>query len=238
MKKFIKSFTWYEITFICVALITLTTLTIILDKSNIYSLIFHLVTTILGIFGACLNAKKVKWAFIIYAIYALLYGLNALYLKNYGEGALNIIFNLPLYIYTTIKIYKNKQNKGESTFKINTLPIKYLIIILCLIPVFTVGYGFLLRYLKSLFPFLNAFATAIALSCAFLASKAYKEQWIFWIIYSSTLTVLWGLTFSSAYTTGFIYLALNCFYLMINVYGLVKRYKEFKAQKKLLDTKN
>ena len=160
-------------------------------------------------------------------------GLNAIYVKNYGEGVLNLLFNLPLYIYTTVKLLRKKNNvSNDSTFKINTLPIKYLIIIICLIPVVTIGYGFILKILNSNFPFINAFATTVALSCAFMASKAYKEQWIFWLIYSVILTILWGLTFSASSNSSFIYLVLNCFYLIINVYGLINWYKEYNKQKK------
>ena len=233
MKKFIKSFKWYEFTFLVICFISLITLNIIFNKNNVVNLIFHLVTTLLGILGASLNLKKVRWAFIIYSIYALLYGLNAIYVKNYGEGVLNLLFNLPLYIYTTVKLLRKKNNvSNDSTFKINTLPIKYLIIIICLIPVVTIGYGFILKILNSNFPFINAFATTVALSCAFMASKAYKEQWIFWLIYSVILTILWGLTFSASSNSSFIYLVLNCFYLIINVYGLINWYKEYNKQKK------
>ena len=233
MKKFIKSFKWYEFTFLVICFISLITLNIIFNKNNVINLIFHLVTTLLGILGASLNLKKVRWAFIIYSIYALLYGLNAIYVKNYGEGVLNLLFNLPLYIYTTVKLLRKKNNaSNDSTFKINTLPIKYLIIIICLIPVVTIGYGFILKILNPNFPFINAFATTVALSCAFMASKAYKEQWIFWLIYSVILTILWGLTFSASSNSSFIYLVLNCFYLIINVYGLINWYKEYNKQKK------
>ena len=65
-----------------------------------------------------------------------------------------------------------------------------------------------------------------------MASKAYKEQWIFWLIYSVILTILWGLTFSASSNSSFIYLVLNCFYLIINVYGLINWYKEYNKQKK------
>ena len=93
MKKFIKSFKWYEFAFLVICFISLITLNIIFNKNNVINLIFHLVTTLLGILGASLNLKKVRWAFIIYSIYALLYGLNAIYVKNYGEGVLNLLFN-------------------------------------------------------------------------------------------------------------------------------------------------
>lgn len=226
MKNFIKSFKWYELTFIIVSFVSLIILNIIFNKDQIINLIFHTITTLLGILGASLNLKKVRWAFIIYSIYALLYGINALYVKNYGEGVLNLVFNLPLYIYTTVKLLK-KNNTNNTTFKINTLPIKYLIIIICIIPIIAVGYGFLLKYLKSNFPFINALATAFALSCAFMASKAYKEQWIFWLLYSAILTVLWGLTYSSSSTSSILYLVLNSLYLIINLYGLITWYKDY-----------
>lgn len=201
----------------------------------IFSFVFRahflsLVATIMGIFAAMINIKTKRLAFIFYAMYALIYGLSAFNNKLYGEGILNIIFCLPLYLFTTYKLYFRTNKNMEKNMDIKTLSIKSLIVIIILIPVVTILYGYILSILKSNLPYLNALATAFALISSFLASKIIKEQWFFWSLYDLVLIVIWLITFLNYGTSGIIYLILNIIYIGINIIGFLNWKKRYNSQ--------
>lgn len=232
MKNFLKMYKWYELVFMLVSFIALITLGIIFRGDNIYLLVFELISTICGLVAAMTNFKRKKYAFIFYSVYVTIYGIISFFNKQYGEGVINLAFNLPLYLYTLYKLYfKIKDNNSE--FQINSLNLKGWIIIIVFIPVVTVGYGFLLKYLNSSLPFENALATSLALIAAFLASKAIKEQWLFFLFYSIVLTYIWTSNYINGGTSGFTYLVLNIIYIIFNLYGFILWYKLAKKPKEI-----
>ena len=66
-----------------------------------------------------------------------------------------------------------------------------------------------------------------------MASKRYKEQWIFWIGYSIVLIYLW--MFNDGEQA---YLYLNIFYTITNVIGLILWYKKYKYEKNIVAIEN
>ena len=232
MKKFVTSFKWYEATFTFLSIIALIVLGFVFNNEPKYVTLFQLAATISGVLASVLNVKKFRFTFIFYSLYALLYGASALSRNQYGEGVLNLAYNLPLYLFTIYKLYISPK-KEEGEFKINSMPNKVLIIVLSSIPLVTLGYGFLLKELNSSYPFINAFATSLALIATFSASRRYKEQWIFWSIYSIILSILWLMNYILLNNGGILYLVLNIIYLVVNIYGMTNWYIEYRNQKKI-----
>ncbi len=192
--------------------------------------VFDIIATLCGILAASINLKARRCAFIFYAVYVSIYGITSFFNHIYGEAILNIFYCLPLYLFTIYNLYLNKNKEHSASLYINKLPIKGYIMILIIIPIITIGYGFLLKYLNSTLPFANALATAVALISSFLASKAYKEQWIFWCLYSLVLIFIWLSVFIEKGSNGLVYFILNIIYVGINIYGLIIWQKKYKLQ--------
>ena len=188
-----------------------------------HSPILELISVFLGLAAVSLNLKRKKYAFFVYSFYVLFYGIVSFIEKQYGEAILNIFYNLPVYLFTLYKYYIRDRKQGEekSDFSIKQLSKKNLIIIICLIPVITIAYGFILKSINSALPFLNALSTSFALVACYLASKASLSQWIFWILYSACLVAIWTINYFSQDGTGLLYLVLNAVYIIINLYGLI-----------------
>lgn len=227
MKRFIHIFHPLEWLYLLIAAATVITF------GCMYSIHFlEIFSTLLGLCAASLNMKAKKYCFFFYAVYVAIYGSMAFYNRQYGEGILNLAYNLPLYLFTLYRFYlSKKRDSGEDgQVTIRKASLKMWGCFIVIIPVFTLAYGFALKAMNSNLPFVNALATSSALIASFLASRSYKEQWIFWMGYSAVLIYLWLDTFSQTGTSGLVYLLLNLFYVGINAYGWIIWHRNYQKQ--------
>lgn len=191
------------------------------------SSIFAVISCLLGMFATIFNMKNNRIAFIFYILYVSSYGTISLINHNYGEGILNLFYNTPLYIFTVYKLFFAKDKVQSDNDKIKSLNLKEWIIILLLIPLVTLIYGYILsRIENSNLPYINALATGFAATSSFLASKRCKDQWIFWMGYSFSLIYIW--MFSNGER---VYLFLNIFYIVNNAIGIYLWNKKYKEQR-------
>lgn len=212
MKKVINiiSFEW---------LIYILSILLIFVLACIYkSGIFELISTLLGLVAVSLNSKKKTQCFFFYVFYVLIYGIVSIINKQYGEGILNLCYNLPLYLITLYHLYiKRSEKKVDNIVNLSRNQWLYIVFF---IPLVTLVYGYVLLLIKSNNPFFNALATAFSLVAAFLASKFVKQQWLFWICYSLVLTYIWLVNFLES-QTGVLYLVLNIIYIILNINGYI-----------------
>ena len=222
LKKLFNVFRIYEWIFVIISFLVLIILVIVFKANAL-----EIISVLLGLLSATLNGKRKKYAFFFYSVFVILYGTTAFINKQYGEGILNLCINLPLYLYTLYKFYlkdrknDNKEEKNKE-FKISGIN-KYLIIgIVIFIPLVTGLYGYILSLFSSKLPYLNALATAFAIVAVVLASKTAIYQWIFWILYSVVLTIIWSLNYFIDNSGGLLYLVLNLIYIIVNIYCFVQ----------------
>ncbi len=220
MKKFTLE-NIIEDAFILISLILLITLGIIYTTSFSILSFFEIVSVVFGLIAAFCNFRQKRYAFIFYVIYTIIYGISCIFNKQYGEAILNLGFNLILYLFTIYKLYFKTKVNADNKFDIYSLNIKYIWIIILFIPSVTLGFGYLLKYLGSSLPFLNALGTSLALIASLFASKRIKEQWLFFLLYSIVLVIIWTYNFTNNGSSGFTYLVLNTIYMILNLYGYI-----------------
>ncbi len=258
LKKFLNIFKIYEWAFLVIAIITLIVLSVLSNPTSAVD-VLGLIAPFFGVISAALNGKKKKYAFITYTVYVILYGIYCLFTANYGEGFLNLVFNLAMYLYTLYGFYvkpliaKKKvatqektdtaqtstEEAASSDFKINQIKPYMIVAIVIFIPLVTGLYGWILSNnfwiegLSDTFqPYLNALATACCITAVFLASKTILWQWIFWLSYGTVGLTIWTLYYienGSAVSL----IALNICFIIMNVYSFVLWIIDFKKQKEL-----
>lgn len=132
----------------------------------------------------------------------------------------------------------NKTNRIEktSTFNIKRMNKIELIIIIILIPLFTLGYGYVLKLIESDYPFINALATSLCLISVYFTSRGILEQWIFWDLYSIVLVVLWSIKYSESQSmggnAGLLLMIINIIYVILNTYALIEWINTYRKKKK------
>lgn len=220
MKKILSYLKWYEYLFL------LSSITIVIIMSIIFKISpLETISTCFGLFASFLNSKSNKNCFFFYVIYVALYGIVAFNAKQYGEGIINLFYNVPLYLFTLYKLFLCKKIKITKEFIFKRRYYIYSILVLILI---TIIYGLILDNLfHSSLPYLNALATGFAILSSFFASKRVIEQWGYWICYSIVLLIIWFINFNNS-NAGITYLFLNFFFIAIDIYGIITWSKERK----------
>lgn len=191
----------------------------------------NLIATISSLFGmtaVIYNSSGKKICFLFYIFHCSLYAVQAFISKMYGELIIYSIYLTPLYIYSFILFIKGKQK--ENTKDIKYIDIKMLLIILGLIIVITIGYGFILQTIGSNLPFLNSCLTALTISCGYLTAKRYYHQWHFWLALCVVAIVTWSLTLSKDDMSGLAFVIQNSLCIILNINGLLSWKKMIKEQ--------
>ncbi len=202
---------WYEIVYLLFFITIVITLSIIFNTSP-----FSTISTICGIFAAFFNTKVNKICYFFYLASSILYCYVSFQAKVYGEAILYLFYTIPVYL---IAIY-NFNKKHEKT-EIKSISKKSKLLMTGAIVLITIIYGLILTLIDSVFPFLNAFATALAIFASLFASKMINQQWILWILNSLVLLFIW--TYQSFTNFDAIpFVILNIVYLFFNVIGIIK----------------
>lgn len=130
----------------------------------------------------------------------------------------------------------NIKEEKTSTFKIKRMNKIELIVIIILIPLFTLGYGYILKLIESDYPFINALATSLCLISVYFTSRGILEQWIFWDLYSIVLVVLWSIKYSESQSmggnAGLLLMIINIIYVILNTYALIEWINTYRKEKK------
>ena len=210
-----------DIIFLLFSYIIIITLGIIF-KVNIIATI----SSLFGMTAVIYNSEGKKICFIFYIIHTTLYALQAFNSKLYGELIIYLVYLTPLYLISLIKFIKG--NKEQTNNEINFIKTKTLIIIIFLICIITIGYGFVLKELNSNLPFLNSLLTALTITCGFLTAKRYYNQWFFWLSLCVVAITTWSLTLSKDDMSGLAFVIQNSLCIILNINGLLSWNKMIK----------
>ena len=178
----------FNIIFFGLVIVLCIILTIVLKFSFL-----ALVACISGIMYMAFLSDRNFLNFIIGFISSTTYIIIAYQAKLYGEAIFYLFFDLPMilvsYLFwrkhheTKFTVYPRKLNAKNTT----------LICIVSLASV--VGYGFLLKAMGDVSPFIDATSTVISFIATILMTLRYREQWIMWIIVYVNGILLWVVTF-------------------------------------------
>lgn len=212
--KIFKNWKLYELVYLIISMIVLIVFSIICKSA-----VLTILVAVFGLLGTSLNTKTNKYCFIFYFVSAVLYAYASFQQKYYGETILNIFYTIPMYVISIVAIFRIK-NKDHN-FRIESTYFRTLLILLGMIVVVIVGYGWVLSMIGTTWPYLNSAGTAFCTAAVFLASRKKLVQWYFWILYNIIQFTLWFLTIDANNLNGIPIIILNIIYLGINAYGLI-----------------
>lgn len=177
-----------------------------------------------SITGIIYNTSRKRICFLFFSIYAIGYGVISLINKLYGETIINFLYMFPFYIYSFFKF--NKTNT-DTDYSIKQLSLFQRFLLVLVILSITLLYGYILKLMGSRLPFLNALLSAFTISCGFLTSKGYLEQWVFWIAVNIASIISWTLTLING-ESGLSFIILNIICILLNIQGFVSWLKNAK----------
>lgn len=190
MKKFLKTFTPYQITYLS-AVFIITALFIIFlpeymldDTSNTFVVVCSVIATLANPLCELLISKQSKWNF---AVDALLIEIPefiiCIALGWYTIAAVTLVFWIPIDIMSFVKWTKHPDAEEEEITVVKRLSFKQDIWVILAIIAFGMGVGYLISMLPGAADStLDALSAACGMANGILLLMRYNEQWYAWFI--------------------------------------------------------
>ena len=196
-------------------------------------LVFSVVSLYLYITADNLTAKGNKFGMIVIIVSSVLYCINCFFYKIYGEILVNAFLYIPMNIASFVSFYKNtnKENEKDEFLQVKKLGIRNLILALLIFVVGVLSVYFVLKFIKSSFPFLNALTIVAFLIGMVVRVFRCIESWWFDTVGNAFNIVLWVLaSMSDLSSVPFILTTVSS--LLNSVYGYIiwrKLYRKSQA---------
>ena len=180
-----------------------------------------------GLLNSYYASIKKSYNYIFGAIYSLLSGFVCFKNGLYGVATLSFVFYFPSQIIGFILWQRKKdENKEVKTrgFKL----IEAIIVVLTSI-VGSLSLGYLLSKIPSQnLAFLDSSSTILNLCGIILMNLRYKEFWIVALFVNSIDVTIWIINTINKTENSIMMLLVSIGYLVLNIYGLIKWYKNTK----------
>ena len=163
--------------------------------------------------------------YIFGAIYCLLSGYVCYLNWLYGIATLSLLVFFPSQIHWYLMWNKNrKENKKKVKIRWFTLKNSIIITTICIVG------SFLFWYLLNKIPwqnlaFLDASSNIIQLCGIVLMNMRFKECWVVWLFNNTIDLIIWIINFILWTPNATMMLIVSIWYLLINIYWLIKRIK-------------
>jgi nicotinamide mononucleotide transporter len=182
-----------------------------------------LISSISGMLCVVLVAKGKIANYYFGIIQTLTYAYIAYGYGLYGEAMLNALFYFPIQF---IGIYLWRKNKTEHGVKGEDVKIKSLTKIgwlytLVSVLVFTIGYGFFLKYLGGTNVLNDSATNVLSIAAQILMLKRYTEQWVLWMAVNVLSITLWMSALVSQGGNDISMLVMWTSFLVNSIYGYV-----------------
>lgn len=181
-----------------------------------------------SLLSAYLASIGYKTQYLISALNYVLMGYVALKNQLFGSGGFYILACMPLQIWGFWQWSKNLNRSGSVKKRRFTTKVTLVVLTSCITGSFVVG------YLLSLIPgqrlnWLDATSNCVNLCGIILMAMRYAEAWWIWLINNAIDLTIWIIIFVSG-TSGEapMMLASSITYLVINIYGAWKWWRESK----------
>lgn len=186
MKKYFKSWNKFEITLLILSVIFILGLGIYLKCGFLSTIV-----AFLGFFSALNQAKGYVLGQVTGVIMAVLYSLMSYNNQYYGEVIIYLLVILPLYISGIYTWLKNKDKKS-SKVKQNTIKKKEWTTLAIVNVVAFIGLYVLLKHFNTSNLLISTLSMNINLTATYLLVRRCKYTFVFYLVNSIILLVLWG----------------------------------------------
>ena len=153
-----------------------------------------IVSSTTGVACVVCTGKGKLSAYIFGLVNSVLYAIIAYQATLYGETMLNALYYVPMQF---VGFYIWSKNMNSDTHEVAKRHMKNggRVLMVLAIVVFTVAYGFLLKYLGDAMPFVDAFTTVSSVVAMIVSVRMFSEQWWIWIAVDMFTVYMWACDF-------------------------------------------
>ena len=214
MKKYFKSWNKFEIALFALSIILILGLGFVLNCE-----LLSIIVAFLGFFSALNQAKGFVLGQVTGVVMAVLYSIMSYNNQYYGEVIVYLLVILPLYISGIYTWLKNKDKKS-SKVKQNTIKKKEWTTLAVVNVVAFVGLYFLLRHFNTSNLLVSTLSMNINLTATYLLVRRCNYTFVFYLINSVILLVLWGIPVLNGNMLQFPMVFDGILLFINNIYGL------------------
>lgn len=215
--------------------ISIIVLCFVLFKAKNY---LSLVSSIIGITAVISVAKGLVITPIVGLIYNVFYIIISYIQKYYGEAIIYFFIMTPIYIYSIVDWFKNKQEDKTAVVKINKIGWKEYLYLSIATIVATVGFYFLLRELGTAQLIISTISLITSAVASYLMLRRSSNYAIGFILNDVILIVLWSMSVVT-YGIGYLPSVISfCVFLMNDTYGFINWKIEERRQQSIVSTDN
>lgn len=189
MQKFLKNeltgWKLWEISWLAIACAIITGLSIYWGDN-----LMGIISATTGVACVICTGKGKLSAYIFGLINCVLYAIISYKATLYGETMLNAIYYVPMQFYGFYVWSKNMNNETQEVTK-RHMSNKIRVISLLAMIVGTVAYGFVLKALGDVMPFVDAFTTVSSVVAMVVSVRMFAEQWWIWVAVDIFSVYMW-----------------------------------------------
>jgi nicotinamide mononucleotide transporter len=226
VKKYFDEWNLWEIIWLFSFTVIILTLSI-LWKDTWYGT----VASLTGIWCVVLTAKGKISNYYFGIVNVILYAVVAYQSKFYGEVMLNILYFLPMTVWSIFLWKKHKVSEDRpDDVKVITLKWKERILWFIGSVLAVLGYTYLLYVLKGNLPWVDSITTIASVVAMIILARRAIEQWILWIFVDILTVIMWVIAIKQG--AGDITILIMWIAYLINaIYGYINWVKLLKDQK-------
>lgn len=227
MKK-IFGLTIFELLLFLCSMIAIIVCFILGNDKNVLSFIVSLI----GVVSVLVMAKGWTFGPIINISSSIIYSVLAIIEHYYGEAIAYLGIIVPIYVFTIISWFRNKNKDNSNVVEVNKIHWKeYLYVLLFSIPL-TVGFYFLLRALNTSELVASTISLITNVIGTYLLLRRSSYYAISFIVNDIILIFMWSVTVAQK-GVGYLPVVISyCVFLINNTYGLIRWKKQEIAQRK------
>lgn len=184
------------------------------SKNPAWLTVINFVSAICGIFCVFLTAKASISNFVFAVINTFVYAVYLFYWRIYGTLILEILFYLPIEIFSWIAWSRHRDDTDHEKTKSRKLSMPQLILTAFVVAAVGISAHYILVRMNGTAAWLDAFTLSIGIVAVILELFRFKEQYIWWIITDVITVALYIVHFDAVYLTK------RIIYLIVALMGL------------------
>ena len=227
MKNVFGKWKWYELLVLGIGEVAVIVSFICTSEKNWLSLF----SSVIGIFVVMSTSKGLVIAPIVNIAFNVLYSIESITQKYYGEAIIYIFLMMPIAVFTIIQWLKNKNPERQEEVLVGKMKkIEYLFLVIATI-VLTIAFYYLLKALGTNELIVSTISLVTSVVASYLLIRRSSYYAIGFILNDIVLIVLWGL--ASAKDIALLPQTI-CFvaFLLSDAYGFIRWKMEEKQQLK------
>jgi len=205
-----------------ISVILIIVLSILIDSS-----LLQIIAAICGVIYVFSTVMENKYGQLFGVINSALYGYIMFSNAVYGTAIYDIVYCVPMQIYTFFTWGKNKDGKNRT--QISKLDARQRILLTFLMLSIISVYCFIATNLKVQFALVDGISIILGIAGLYMTSRKKIEQWYTFIISNIAMLGLWGIKCLED-IANMPMLVMWCIYLINNCYGLYSWNKKLKKQ--------